>query len=71
MLMREPDAYKSKVKDYVSRYATQQLAARAGTAADGGNMDDGDETLQEDVLSDMSDDDEALLGELSGDEGLD
>uniref|UniRef100_A0A7S3BJ84 UBC core domain-containing protein n=1 Tax=Prasinoderma singulare TaxID=676789 RepID=A0A7S3BJ84_9VIRI len=72
MLMREPDAYKSKVKDYVSRYATQQLAARAGTAADGGNVNGGDDDLQEeDVLSDMSDDDDALLGELSGDEGLD
>eukprot|EP00793_Prasinoderma_coloniale_P006247 PRCOL_00001077-RA len=71
MLMREPEAYKAKVKDYVDRYATPQLAARAGATPGGdaaagaasGDEDGMDE--EEDALSELSDDDDdELVGNL-------
>ncbi|KAG0351383.1 ubiquitin-conjugating enzyme E2 8 [Gamsiella multidivaricata] len=51
MLMREPTGYESKVKEYVSRYATKEAA---DVATDGSSSDDDMSSVES-----FSDDDEA------------
>jgi ubiquitin-conjugating enzyme E2 H len=68
LLMREPDAYAAKVKDYVARYANPEDAAGrdrgagdggAGGAGGDGGDDDGDGS---DGFLSSSDDDEPAGG---------
>ncbi|KAF9343070.1 Ubiquitin-conjugating enzyme E2 4, partial [Mortierella sp. NVP85] len=55
MLMRDSSSYETKVKDYVARHATKEAADAAAEDSD----DDDDDMESDDVLSDLSDDDDA------------
>lgn len=66
LLMRDPEAYNKRVKEYVERYAKAEDAAKAGVDGKGGNESEsgsgsGSESGEDGEMSDM--------GEMSDNEG--
>lgn len=63
LLMRSPEQYNTRVKDYVKRYARAEDADTAGNGKRGGGDDEEDEDEDEDdedaEMSDMGEDYEA------------
>ncbi|RKF58389.1 Ubiquitin-conjugating enzyme E2 8 [Erysiphe neolycopersici] len=56
LLMREPESYNTKVKEYVSKYASREAADEAG-------VEDSDEDDMSSVAS-FDDDDDDLAGQM-------
>lgn len=47
LLMREPKNYEAKVKEYVNKYATKELAEKAGGEQEEGGSDESEEEMSD------------------------